>query len=319
MIADLFIGGEWRPRDARFDVCDPADGSVIARFAIASEQDCLDAVDAAAAAQPAWAATAPRERSELLRFVYETLTDEAEAVAREAGHGRFSLLSILAGTLTSYGAFAILAAIVGALLAAADVETDFRTNDWAGSGAVGGLATAGFSLSELCALYLSRTMLSALAGGPFHDSLTSAFDKLTDALPPALWRFIDQLPLALAAKAPTLRATTAAPRMVDALLSAILAHRRVHAPLPADGRPAPRQHAPLAAAVRCAPDHTTHSVHGPHAHPEGLHRLARPRCHPQGWHLRCPPTPCTGTECIWHTRRWSSHWSSTHAVHHARP
>lgn len=64
------------------------------------------------------------------------------AVAREAGHGRFSLLSILAGTLTSYGAFAILAAIAAALLAAAEVETDFRTNDWAGSGAIGGLVTA---------------------------------------------------------------------------------------------------------------------------------------------------------------------------------
>jgi len=91
----------------------------------------------------------------------------------------------------------------------------------------GGLSSAGFSLSELCALYLSRTMLTALAGGPFHDSLTSAFDKLTDALPPALWRFIDQLPLALAAKAPALRETNAAPRMVDGLLNAILAHRRV--------------------------------------------------------------------------------------------
>src|SRR5690606_29078836 len=33
----------------------------------------------------------------------------------------------------------------------------------------GGLATAGFSLSELCALYLSRTMLAALAGDPFQD------------------------------------------------------------------------------------------------------------------------------------------------------
>jgi predicted DNA-binding transcriptional regulator YafY len=91
----------------------------------------------------------------------------------------------------------------------------------------GGLAAAGFSLSELCALYLSRTLLAVLAGGPFHDSLTSAFDKLADALPPALWRFVDQLPLALAAKAPTARAHTAAPRQVDALLGAILAHRRV--------------------------------------------------------------------------------------------
>jgi predicted DNA-binding transcriptional regulator YafY len=90
-----------------------------------------------------------------------------------------------------------------------------------------GLATAGFSLSELCALYLSRTMLAALAGGPFHDSLTSAFEKLADALPPGLWRFVDELPQALAAKAPAARAGTAATRHVDALMSAILAHRRV--------------------------------------------------------------------------------------------
>ncbi|MGE0462798.1 MAG: helix-turn-helix transcriptional regulator [Vicinamibacterales bacterium] len=90
----------------------------------------------------------------------------------------------------------------------------------------GGLASAGLSLSELCALYLSRTLLSALAGDPFRDSLTSAFDKLADALPPALWRFIDQLPSALAAKAQTARVPSAAPRLVDALMGAILGHRR---------------------------------------------------------------------------------------------
>ena len=82
----------------------------------------------------------------------------------------------------------------------------------------GGLAAAGFSLSELCALYLSRTLLSALAGGPFHDSLSSAFEKLADALPPPLWRFVDELRQALAAKAPVARAQTAAPRQVDALV-----------------------------------------------------------------------------------------------------
>jgi predicted DNA-binding transcriptional regulator YafY len=90
-----------------------------------------------------------------------------------------------------------------------------------------GVAATGFSLSELCALYLSRALLSALAGGPFHESLTSAFDKLTDALPPALWTFVDQLPQALAAKAPTARAPAAAPRQIDALLAAILARKRV--------------------------------------------------------------------------------------------
>ena len=107
--------------------------------------------------------------------------------------------------------------------ARADGKTRFSLN----REVFGGLAAAGFSLSELCALYLSRTLLSALAGAPFHESLGSAFDKLTDALPPALWRFVDQLPQALAAKAPVARATTGAPRQVDALLGAILAHRRV--------------------------------------------------------------------------------------------
>jgi len=106
-------------------------------------------------------------------------------------------------------------------------RTDGRTRYTLNRDIFGGLATAGFSLSELGALYLSRTLLSALAGGPFHDSLTSAFDKLTDALPPALWRFVDQLPQAFAAKAPSLRPQSGASRQVDALLGAILAHRRV--------------------------------------------------------------------------------------------
>jgi succinate-semialdehyde dehydrogenase/glutarate-semialdehyde dehydrogenase len=83
VITDLFIDGEWRPGSdgRRFDVIDPADGSTIAAFAAASEQDCMDAVDAAAAAQESWAATAPRERGELLRAAYEILTEEAEDFA----------------------------------------------------------------------------------------------------------------------------------------------------------------------------------------------------------------------------------------------
>lgn len=90
-----------------------------------------------------------------------------------------------------------------------------------------GVAAAGFSLSELCALYLSRTVLSA-AGGPFQDSLASAFDKLYDALPASLWKFIESLPDALGAKehaSPSLAAGSA--KAVDALMSAILGRRRV--------------------------------------------------------------------------------------------
>src|SRR5690606_14444482 len=80
---DLYIDGQWRAGDGgeRFDVIDPSDLSVIERFAIATEADCMAAVDAAAAAQDSWAATAPRVRGELLRAAYEVLVEEAELFA----------------------------------------------------------------------------------------------------------------------------------------------------------------------------------------------------------------------------------------------
>ncbi|MFA5907582.1 MAG: WYL domain-containing protein [Vicinamibacterales bacterium] len=92
-----------------------------------------------------------------------------------------------------------------------------------------GVAAAGFSLSELCALYLSRTVLSAVTGGPFQDSLASAFDKLYEALPPALWKFIESLPAALGAKEHASRplASGSATKSMDTLMSAILGRRRV--------------------------------------------------------------------------------------------
>jgi succinate-semialdehyde dehydrogenase/glutarate-semialdehyde dehydrogenase len=76
---DLYIGGRWRPGggSVRLPVLDPSDGSLITGFAIATDEDCADAVGAAEAAQPAWAATAPRERSEILRRAYEILRAEA--------------------------------------------------------------------------------------------------------------------------------------------------------------------------------------------------------------------------------------------------
>jgi succinate-semialdehyde dehydrogenase/glutarate-semialdehyde dehydrogenase len=83
LIADLFIAGAWRAGSSgdRFPVIDPADGSVIAQFAVASEQDCLDAVNAAEQAAPGWAATSPRARGEILRSAFEILTREKEAFA----------------------------------------------------------------------------------------------------------------------------------------------------------------------------------------------------------------------------------------------
>ena len=90
------------------------------------------------------------------------------------------------------------------------------------------MAAAGFSLSELCALYLSRTVLAAVTGGPFRDSLASAFDKLYEALPPSLWKFIDSLPDALGAKEHGSRPLAGgSAKSVDTLMSAILGRRRV--------------------------------------------------------------------------------------------
>src|SRR5688500_7923738 len=90
-----------------------------------------------------------------------------------------------------------------------------------------GVAAAGFSLSELCALHLSRTVLTAIAGGPFRDSLASAFDKLYDALPPSMWKFIEDLPDALAAKDHASRPAAPSSKAIEVLMIAILARRRV--------------------------------------------------------------------------------------------
>lgn len=82
-ITDLFIGGRWTAGSTgnRFPVIDPATGAELASFAIADETDCDAAVDAATTALPAWSATAPRVRGEILRRVFELLTEEKEQLA----------------------------------------------------------------------------------------------------------------------------------------------------------------------------------------------------------------------------------------------
>src|SRR4051812_41623752 len=80
---DLFIGGTWRAASegGRFDVTDPATGDVIAQVADASVEDGMAAVNAAAEAGPAWAATPPRERAEILRRAWELMTERTEEIA----------------------------------------------------------------------------------------------------------------------------------------------------------------------------------------------------------------------------------------------
>ena len=81
---DLFIGGEWREAESgrRFDVRDPADGSLLAQVADGDEGDAMDALDAAVEAQDAWRRTPPRERGEILRRAFELLTERADDFAR---------------------------------------------------------------------------------------------------------------------------------------------------------------------------------------------------------------------------------------------
>ena len=106
---------------------------------------------------------------------------------------------------------------------------DGRTR-WSLNGqAFKGLA-AGLTLSELCALYFSRTLLEALAGTPFRDEVASAFDKLGSALTPHMQQFLDQLPHVIAAKPDPMRrrAENAAARqqIVGRALEATLHHRQ---------------------------------------------------------------------------------------------
>ena len=60
----------------------------------------------------------------------ETGRDRA-ALTREAGIGKLSLISVLAGVLVAYGAFAVLAALAAAAAAAIGVNTDLSANNWA--------------------------------------------------------------------------------------------------------------------------------------------------------------------------------------------
>jgi succinate-semialdehyde dehydrogenase/glutarate-semialdehyde dehydrogenase len=78
----LWIGGEERAASSTFDVLNPATDEVLIAIADATPQDGIAALDAAAAVQGEWAATAPRERGEILRSVFEAITARAEEFAR---------------------------------------------------------------------------------------------------------------------------------------------------------------------------------------------------------------------------------------------
>lgn len=79
----LYIDGAWREADGggRFDVSNPATGQVLVNCADGTPTDGLAALTAAANAQKSWAATAPRDRGEILRAAYEQLVARTEDFA----------------------------------------------------------------------------------------------------------------------------------------------------------------------------------------------------------------------------------------------
>ncbi|MCL4291408.1 MAG: NAD-dependent succinate-semialdehyde dehydrogenase [Acidimicrobiia bacterium] len=79
----VLVGGEWGPAagSAELAVEDPSTGEELARVADAGAGEARAALDAAVAAQPAWATTPPRERGEILRRAFEAVTERADDLA----------------------------------------------------------------------------------------------------------------------------------------------------------------------------------------------------------------------------------------------
>ena len=85
----LYIDGKWVNGTSTLPVTDPSNESVIANVQISSEEQCIQAIDAAHRAFKSWAKMAPRVRGEILRKAFEIMVAEAdrlaEIISRENG------------------------------------------------------------------------------------------------------------------------------------------------------------------------------------------------------------------------------------------
>jgi len=79
----LYIAGEWRDAAGgeTLDIEDPSTGEAIAQVADAGEDDARAALDACVAAQDEWRNHPPRERGEILRRAWETITERTDELA----------------------------------------------------------------------------------------------------------------------------------------------------------------------------------------------------------------------------------------------
>ncbi len=80
---ELYIAGRWRAASGggTLSVEDPSTGESLVDVADAQGDDALAALSAAAEKQQEWAATAPRERGEILRRAYEAIVAQTDELA----------------------------------------------------------------------------------------------------------------------------------------------------------------------------------------------------------------------------------------------
>ena len=102
-----------------------------------------------------------------------------------------------------------------------DGKTRWRVNGQAFKG-----LGAGLTLSELSALYFSRTLLASLTGAAFRDEVASAFEKLASVLTPHMRQFLDQMPRVITTKKETGRISDAQQGNVGRAVEATLLHRQ---------------------------------------------------------------------------------------------
>jgi len=119
------------------------------------------------------------------RAEVETRRDRNALVA-DAGYNRLSLLSVVAGVLCAYGAFALLAGLAVGVIEAADADVDL-SSQWQDLGVAGGLVVAGLLfLAYLFGGYVAGRM--ARRSGALHGAAVFVLGVLVVAGAAALAR-----------------------------------------------------------------------------------------------------------------------------------
>ncbi|MGK3129991.1 NAD-dependent succinate-semialdehyde dehydrogenase [Pantoea sp. C8B4] len=77
-----YCNGQWLESDRTYDVINPADNSVVAQVANVGAAETTRAIDAAAAALPAWRALTAKARAAILQRWYQLILENQEALAQ---------------------------------------------------------------------------------------------------------------------------------------------------------------------------------------------------------------------------------------------